>query len=499
MMRVTIFWRVIFAQSVPIILLLGMNFYAWTHFNQLSALSAAILSIDSGSIETTKRLLKIFLMQMRNAQKYVHLRDKVFYEHFTQGHRDFEEMLKQLPALVDTPQERSLIEQARHGYEDYVSSVITIVTQKSTWNEDKAILVSEVVTQRLNELIGLREALQNEKMTAARDQAAEAARRLLGLTLAGIAVAFVLAHAHAQAISGPLKKLQSALLRVGKGVFQGNLNVRAPKEVQALAQAFNSMAQQLAELEQMKADFLAHISHDLRTPLTGIHEGTALLLEQIPGPLNRAQQEILDVVRTHSQLLAHSLLSILDLTKMEAGMMEYCLVPSDLRVLLERSVYTVQLLAQTKRLHVHCSTPDELPLVRCDAVRLQQVFNNLLSNAVKFTEEEGTIMVSAAVQSSPIPEDTRVEIRVADTGVGLPTEESERIFERFYQSEFHKERGQRGTGLGLAIARHVVEAHGGKIWVESQVGVGSTFVVTLPIYEDGSQMENLTCATYSSA
>ena len=494
-MRVTIFWRVIFAQSVLIALLLGVGVYAFTQLTQLSTLSSAILRIDSDNIETAKRLLKIFIAQMRNAQKYVHLRDKVFFDHFTQGRNDFETTLAQLAVLVDTQQEHVLLEQIKDGHAEYVHYVMTAEPRKNPWSEEKAEALSASVTSGLNDLIRLREELRSNKIAAARDQAAEATRHLLWFMGGGIAVAFILAYRHARAISCPLKELQQALGRVGQGVFHDHLNVRAPKEVSALTQAFNSMARQLAELDQMKADFLAHVSHDLRTPLTGVHEGTALLLEEVPGPLTPAQQEILEVVRAHSQRLYHSVMSILDLTKIEAGMMEYRFVPSDIRLLLGRSLHTVQLLAQKKRLYMDLTTAVGLPLVKGDDIRLQQVFENLLSNAVKFTPEEGTIAVSATVQRGHTPQERLVEIHVADTGVGIPADEVERIFERFYQSEFHKDLGQRGTGLGLAIARHVVEAHGGNMWVESQVGVGSTFVVTLPVHEDATQVEKLTCAT----
>ncbi len=230
----------------------------------------------------------------------------------------------------------------------------------------------------------------------------------------------------------------------------------------------------------MKADFLAHISHELRTPLTSIQEGTALLLARIPGPLTTDQQEILAVVRSHSARLARRIASLLDLAKMEAGMLEYVRVPSDLRAMLERSVEVVQLVAQKKRLHLEVVCASPLPLLCCDVGRIQEVLENLLSNAVKFTPVGGTISMSAVLQSDG-PGRCWVEIRVCDTGQGIPAEDVERIFDKFYQSFYHRQERQQGTGLGLTIARHIVEAHGGKIWAESRVGEGTTFVFTLPV------------------
>jgi len=230
----------------------------------------------------------------------------------------------------------------------------------------------------------------------------------------------------------------------------------------------------------MKADFIAHISHELRTPLTGIREGTALLLEQIPGPLTTPQQQILEVVRTHSARLAHHISSILDLSKMEADMLEYAQAPSDLAVLLERSVEAIELMASKKQLHIEVLGASPLPCLCLDAGRIQQVLDNLLSNAVKFTPEGGAIKISASLQGNRGGQ-SWVEIRVCDTGKGIPAEDLARIFDKFYQSAYHRQESQQGTGLGLAIARHIVEAHGGQIWAESHLGEGAAFVFTLPV------------------
>ena len=290
--------------------------------------------------------------------------------------------------------------------------------------------------------------------------------------------AILFAYVHAHRVSRPLKKLAQGLLRVGQGQFHGVLDVRAPKEVGELVQTFNWMATRLEDLDRMKADFIAHVSHELRTPLTGIQEGTALLLEQIPGPLTTTQQQILGVVRNHSTRLARHITSILDLSKMEADMLEYVRVPSNPAMLLERGVEAVQLMAQKKRLHIEVLCTSPLPDLCLDEGRMQQVLDNLLSNAVKFTPEGGTIRMVAGVQGE---EQRWVEIRVCDTGQGIPAEDVARIFEKFYQSSSHRQERQQGTGLGLTIARHIVEAHGGQIWAESHVGEGATFVVRLPV------------------
>jgi uncharacterized protein YkwD len=258
------------------------------------------------------------------------------------------------------------------------------------------------------------------------------------------------------------------------------------------------MQERLAELDEMKADFIAHVSHELRTPLTAIQEGTALLLEEIPGPLTASQREILEVMRSHSERLFRSLSSVLDLSKMEAGMMEYVRVPSDLAALIDRSVETVRLIAQKKRIQLEATCAFPFPLLSLDEGRIQQVLENILSNAVKFTSEGGAIHVFASLKGDEDGQGSWVEVRVSDTGVGMPVEEAERIFDKFYQSSHHRGKSQQGTGLGLAIARHIVEAHGGRIWVESQVEEGSTFVFTLPVSSNGTDGERAGALTQQS-
>jgi two-component system sensor histidine kinase GlrK len=242
----------------------------------------------------------------------------------------------------------------------------------------------------------------------------------------------------------------------------------------------------------MKEDFIAQISHELRTPLTAIREGTTLLREEIPGPLTPAQREIVDVVRSHSERLYRFLSTVLDLSKMEAGMMEYVRVPSDLLALLDASVQTVQLTAQRKGIRLELLCPAPLPMLFLDEGWMQQVLDNVLNNAMKFTPAGGIVRVAAALKEKggETGRDRWVEVRISDTGIGIPSEEIERIFNKFYQSPHHQSPPERGTGLGLAIVRHVVTAHGGRIWAESQLGKGSTFILVLPVPEHEPEPSN---------
>lgn len=485
-MRLTIFWRIILAQVALIALIVVVNVYALSQLNQLTRLNAEILATDSESVEEAKRLLRVFLSQMRNAEKYVLLEEETFYRHFAEGSKEFESALDTLAAFLDTPHERALLGQIQVLYQHYENELAMALTPQSSWHEVKGE-IGDSLSNRINELILLREERIAQKTTAAHDQAEFAATVVSWLTLGGIGVAVLLSFLNARRLSRPLKGLAQELRLVGKGEFQRHLEIHSPEEVAELGHAFNWMAARLAKLDEMKEDFIAHISHEVRTPLSAIREGTTLLWEEIPGPLSASQRQIVEVVRNHTERLFHFLSSVLDLSKMEAGMMEYARLPCNVPTLLERSSQMVELIAQRKgiRLEVICIPP--LPLLPLDEARMQQVFDNLLTNAVKFTPNGGVIRVSASLNEARSRQERWVEVRVSDTGVGILAEEIERIFDKFYQGPLNQPAHDRGMGLGLAIAQHIVVAHGGRIWVESQVGSGATFVILLPVPEGGHE------------
>lgn len=483
-MRLSIFWRVTLLQSALIALLLGLSLYAITELNRLAHLSSNILGVDTNCIEDEKRLLGIFLGQMRSAEKFLLLHDDAFYKTFLQADTDFTNTTNRILSLVDTPKERQLLATIVTAHSQYSDLFEHAPTQKKAWQEAKTALSDKIIADT-DELIRYRETSTARKTATARDQAKAAASIMGWLTLGGLTLTLLLAYFHARGVNRPLKRLAREMHQVGKGEFDRSIELNAPPEVEELAEAFNWMARKLAELDKMKADFMAHVSHELRTPLTAMREGTALLLEEVPGPVTDSQREILGVLETNTEKLFQSISLILDLSKMEAGMLEYQQTPCDIKRLIGAGVQAVELIARKKQIHLKTHFNGDLPLVSLDEQRLFQVLENLLSNALKFTPPGGQVSVnSAVVVEERLPPRQRIEMRVSDTGMGIPAEETERVFERFYQSSLNRGRGQQGTGLGLAIARHIVEAHGGKIWVESEAGKGSTFVVRLPIGDE---------------
>jgi two-component system, OmpR family, phosphate regulon sensor histidine kinase PhoR len=230
----------------------------------------------------------------------------------------------------------------------------------------------------------------------------------------------------------------------------------------------------LRRLERVRQDFVANVSHEFRTPLTAI-QGFAetLLAGALDDPANR--RRFVEIIREHSMRLARLTEDLLKLARIEAGQLKLDFRPVSVTQLIESCVETAQLKAVPRQLGLHVNLPDRLPPARGDANTLQEVLQNLLDNALQYTPAGGQIEVSAACS------DGHVVVTVSDTGIGIPQVEQERIFERFYRVDAARSRAAGGTGLGLSIARHIMEAHGGRLWVESAVGEGSRFHFSIPV------------------
>jgi signal transduction histidine kinase len=242
-----------------------------------------------------------------------------------------------------------------------------------------------------------------------------------------------------------------------------------------LFQEIEDKGRQLEEANQHKSEFLANMSHELRTPLNAIIGFSEVLIEQMFGEVNEKQTEYLQDILSSGRHLLSLINDILDLSKIEAGRMELEMASFDLPVALQNAMTLVRERADRHGIALGLAVDDRLGIFVGDERKLKQILLNLLSNAIKFTPEGGRISVKA------MPADSSVEISVTDTGIGIAPEDQETIFEEFRQVGSDYARKREGTGLGLTLTKKFVEMHGGKIWVKSEVGKGSTFTFTLPV------------------
>jgi signal transduction histidine kinase len=245
--------------------------------------------------------------------------------------------------------------------------------------------------------------------------------------------------------------------------------------IRRLQSKLHSTNDQLRLLEQLKTDLTNMLVHDLRTPLTSILTG--LLTLDNMGDLNDLQQEILTISIRGGQTLLGMINDLLDISKMEDGSMKLSLAHVSAEALVQTAVQQVQALAQSKELLLQTDLAPDLPILNADSDTVQRTLTNLIGNSCKFTPDGGTVTV--AVRRAP--QENALLFAIRDTGEGIPHEAFDKIFDKFAQVETRRAGHMHSTGLGLTLCKMVVEMHGGRIWVESQLGEGSTFLFTLPL------------------
>jgi signal transduction histidine kinase len=308
----------------------------------------------------------------------------------------------------------------------------------------------------------------------------------IGVAAGAIVLALLLGFALSWSVIGPIQRIDNRLAAIASGDFSGRVEVENRDELGALGTNVNRMNDELrrlyTELEaasQHKSEFLANMSHELRTPLNAIIGFSQVLRDEMIGSVNEKQAEYLDDIISSGNHLLSLINDVLDLSKVEAGQVELEVHPFSLREALERGVVMVRERATEDGVRVGFAADPEVDEVDGDERRIKQVIFNLLSNAVKFTPAGGEVDVSATRANG------EVRVSVADTGPGIAPEDRERIFEEFQQSE-SGEAHREGTGLGLALSKRYVELHGGRIWLESELGRGSTFTFALPARSSSS-------------
>jgi signal transduction histidine kinase len=279
-------------------------------------------------------------------------------------------------------------------------------------------------------------------------------------------------------IVSPIQEMTTASQHIADGHYDqrvqvpGNIASGDLDELAQLALSFNQMAEKLYQTENMRIQLIGDISHELRTPLTAIKGSMEGLLDEVLSPTTATFQQIYLEADRLQRLVA----DLQELSRVEAGEVSLHTIKQDISSLIESVAYRLSPQFQDKEVALDVDLPPALPHVLVDEDRFSQVLINLLGNALQYTPEGGKVSLSAQQVGQEI------QVRVKDTGIGIPAEHLQHIFARFYRVDKSRSRVGGGSGIGLTIARHLVEAHGGRIWVESEgSGKGSMVAFTLPI------------------
>ncbi len=296
--------------------------------------------------------------------------------------------------------------------------------------------------------------------------------QLLAAAVVSAAIALIMARWLARGMTQPLRDMAQAARRMETGDYSTRVYTRSRDEVGQLAEAFNTMSGELEDVERLRRDLVANVSHELKTPITAIRAHLENLLDGVERP----DPETLQVMLTQSERLGRLVDQLLDLSRLESGDVPLDREPVELAPLVTQVLSEIDVARPDRGVAVSSVIPDDLPPAMADRERVHQVLFNLIDNAVRYTPPGGAVTVTAHRLNGS------VEVEVHDNGVGIPAEHLPRLFERFYRVDTSRSRADDGgTGIGLAIARSVVEAHGGHIHADSEPGEGSTFTFELPV------------------
>jgi signal transduction histidine kinase len=321
-----------------------------------------------------------------------------------------------------------------------------------------------------------------QRVADATTETLNAERLVAGAIPVALVVALAIGIWLLRSISRPVYEMEKGMHAIAEGDLSYQLGI-APnqkEEFGRLAASYQTMTRQLEQLERLRAEFVGVASHELKTPINVIIGYLELLQEGIYGELTPKQKEVLQTITKQANTLTRLVKRLLDISRFEAGGGTIDVREVDLQRLLRTLESSFSVLANQRDIAFTVEHGQDLPhKVYWDEDRINEVLGNLLSNAFKFTPRGGKVALSVG------SDENRVVITVADTGAGIAPEQLPHIFDKFFQADNQAQAATKGTGLGLAIAKEIVEAHGGKITVESRVGEGTTFVVTLPAQPTG--------------
>jgi signal transduction histidine kinase len=330
--------------------------------------------------------------------------------------------------------------------------------------------------------------------------------RTSGLLLIGFTMAVLASWFAGRRVVRPLEALRRGVERIGKGDLNHRLDLKTGDEIEILADEFNEMAmhlreaytglerkvaertqeltvanEKLEEASQLKSQFLANVNHELRTPVSAIIGYAHLVLRATQGQISRLQRENLEDLLRNAERLLHQIDSLLEFSKIEAGKMEMHVESVEVNEVIQEAIATIESTLNGGSVRIIREIGSDLPVLNTDREKLGQIVLNLLDNAVKFTEQ-GEIRISASQQNRSL------KLAVSDTGVGIEKEDLNKVFEEFHRGGRLSNGKYRGTGLGLAIVKKFVDLLGGEVAVESEVGKGSVFTVSLPLNRGDSSL-----------
>jgi two-component system sensor histidine kinase GlrK len=406
----------------------------------------------------------------RSARQFQVLGDAALFQVYAETHHKYQQTADKLWKLpLDEYQKNQLkvlIEKEQNIFAVFGSH------PRNSGQINKAIPEFAALAELAKSLVSKSSQLIDRETHILRQSAVKAQEALIWQALALVPGATIFAVVFVMLISRPIRQIDLAIRRIGDGDFTSSVTVKGPRDLEYLGEQLNWLRQRLQELEQDKQKFLRHVSHELKTPLTAIREGTELLTDGIVGELNSEQEEIARILELQSRNLQRLIEDLLNFSMMQEKHTLFDINPIQLNRLIEDVVTDHKPVIMAKRIDLALLSPEIL--VFGDHEKLRIVIDNLLSNAVKFSPERGKIIISLQRSANVAVLD------VIDSGPGIDEREREKVFNAFYQGSAIPDGPVKGSGLGLAIAREYLIAHNGRIEIVDDILQGAHFRAVIP-------------------
>ncbi len=459
--------------------------YVVFKLNELQHLSLDIIDTDTKSVSICEDLSESLSSLTMFEQKYMISKDMDYYQIYRKLKTTFEEDMEKFKGMLKTPEAKKLAEEAKNLFKEYsllFENEVKLIQDQSS-DYDPSLIISEIsrlasgIEDILKQIIILKHKDKTAKLLLSNSMIGTASKLTGIITIVAIALGIAISVTNTKAITGSIFLLEKKTREISKGQFNHiPVMAAAPREIEDLTRHFNVMCSRLKELEVMKTDFISHFSHELRTPVTSIKEASSMLNMQLFNSDPQKEKELSQLILTECDRLITSIEKILDLSKMEVFKMEWNFSRTDIVNVTQKALAKFIPAANNKNINLSLLPAKGIPKTRLDENRIEEVLNNLISNALKYTPENGNI----TVKIETIENKKKIIASVLDDGCGIDEKNLEIIFEKFKRIDKGNET-LRGTGLGLAISKHIINAHKGEIWAESEVSKGTKISFVLSV------------------
>jgi two-component system sensor histidine kinase GlrK len=489
--------RIIFGYGLFIAILLGMAVYQVLTIKRMQSINETLQESNFRNAWTCLEVVKDRDLLEEYTRKSFELADPDYLNKLKEFQKDFETRLTELRKSAVSAEERAEIVRLGRFWNSFAANLRqhqqSLPGTGTALPQDLRDDLDRLRTQTLSVYESMLQSMSAEVEKSRKT--GDAAALIMGCSVfVALSISILVSFFIYRSISNPLTHLTEGTRAIAEGKFYYRLDTSRNDEFSQLAKDFNTMTRRLNELDEMKKDFVSHVSHELKSPLVSMQETIQLMLGKIPGPLTDKQKRLLELNLQSGHRLTSMISNLLDLSKIEAGVIEYEMKSQNLIPLVQNAIAEIEVQANEKEIQLKTEIPDTPLLVECDNGCLMQVIVNLVGNAVKFSPKKGVVRIHVEpIQQIPqqMPQSQRNLVlhsgerkhyglvTVTDFGPGIPDADKESIFEKFHQVRRENKLPGQGAGLGLAISRTIVEAHRGAVWVEDNPEGGSCFRLLL--------------------